>query len=112
MILKMLINYARLCWGLQTITTTEVESEMIYGFWMFIGLILDIIIAIALVSVFIMFVIPWLKETIEEWQLKRDEIIHDLNKKIHNLNETIAKKDMKIQELNREIISSLGQHKS
>ena len=112
MILKMLINYARLCWGLQTITTTEVESEMIYGFWMFIGLILDIIIAAALVTMFIMFVVPWITDVIEIWRMKRDKTIEELNEKIKELNEKIKKKDMKIQELNREIISSLGQHKS
>ena len=103
MILKMLFNYTRLCWGLQTITTTEVESEMIYGFWMFMGLILDIIIAIAFIIVFINCIIPWVKNTIIEFNLRK-------NMEIQRRNLEISRKDKTIYELTQKIESLLKQH--
>ena len=90
MILKMLFNYARLCWGLHTITPAEVEGDIMYGFWMFVGLILDIIIAVALIFLFITIVIPWITEKIEEYQIKRDKKIEELKKEIKRLSALVA----------------------
>ena len=81
----MLLNYARLCWGLHAITPAEVQGDVFYGFWMFVGLILDIIIAIVLIWLFITIGIPWISVMIEEYKLKRDKQIMKLNKEIKRL---------------------------